>query len=62
MHYFFKQIESVILMLMERMGLAEDKENDSTVSMNQTRDNKMDCQDTLQDKDHSKGSKPKKRK
>lgn len=49
-------------MLMERMGLAEDKENDSTVSANQTVDNKMDCQDTLQDKDHSKGSRPSKKK
>ena len=46
---------------MERMGLAEDKENDSTVSTNQTVDNKMDCQDTLQDKEH-KGSKPSKKK
>ena len=62
MYYFIKQIESVILMLMERMGLAEDKENDSTVSTNQTRDNIMDCQDTVQDKDHSRGSKPNKKK
>ena len=59
------QIECVILMLMERMGLAEDtmnKENDSTMATNQTSDAHMDCQDTLQQNEHSKSIKPNKKK
>jgi len=60
------KIESVILMLVERMGLAEDtmnKQNDSSISTNKTLENKMDCQDTaLQENDRNEGNKPSKKK
>lgn len=59
------KIECVILMLMERMGLAEgtmNKENDSTMATNQTSDAHMDCQDMLQQNEHSNSIKPNKKK